>query len=125
MEPNIVQSPVEMPRQTSMEAIVREITQAFENELNVRTIFGAPMKLDEHVVVPVAVVEAAMGVGGGGGLVRKVMQGAVEAAAKLLPASWGVGGGGGLDVRVRPVGFIADGKDGPRFVAIEAPDTKH
>jgi uncharacterized spore protein YtfJ len=100
-----------------LERIVGELRHAIETEGNVRTLFGEPMKLDEHTVIPVMTLE--IGFGGGGGIgVGKLLRGAIDLAKRVLPGSWGAGGGGGLSIRLRPAGFIRDDKDGPRFVPI-------
>jgi len=103
---------------SAFERIVGELRHAIESEGNVRAIFGEPIKLDQHVVVPVMSIEIAIGGGGGYGGGPKIFKGAIDVAKKLVPAGWGVGGGGGFSLRIRPVGFIRDQENGPSFVAI-------
>ncbi len=59
-------------------------------------VYGQPIDVDGHVIVPVARV--AYGFGGGGGGQDEVS---------------GMGGGGG--VRVEPLGFVTLDEDRPRF----------
>jgi uncharacterized spore protein YtfJ len=47
------------------EAIASELKQVLQAEANAQAIFGAPLKVDTHTVIPVAMIE--MGAGGGGG----------------------------------------------------------
>jgi uncharacterized spore protein YtfJ len=92
-----------------------------EAEGNVKAIFGQPIRLENHTVIPVAAVEIAIGAGGGvghGPNLPPSIQAAIQLAKKILPGGWGAGGGGGRSVRIRPVGFIYE-KDGVAFVPIE------
>lgn len=101
--------------------VLREIARAFEAEANVKTVFGDPIELHGHTVVPVATIFVSIGggagVGGATGL-AKTVQGAIDAATRVIPGAWGGGVGGGVQVRVQPVGFIHDGKDGVLFSPI-------
>ena len=88
-----------------LDTVTRELAETIQKEANSRAIFGEPVKLDTHVMVPVAVVSIAGGAGGGTGTgPSKVKE------DELKPGS-GTGGGGGLAIQVRPVGFIHE-KDG-------------
>ena len=99
--------------------LVRQIARAFESEANVRAVFGEPVKLDGHTIIPVATIFVSFGggVGVGAGIGRAV-EGAVALASRILPRALAGGAGGGLNVSVRPVGFIHDGKDGVAFTPI-------
>lgn len=98
-----------------VEAIVHEIARTIEAEGNTRAIFGAPVKLDTHTIIPVAALEIGMGAGGGMGqgvTFERLRDAAADAVRRVVPGGRGVGGGGGLDVKLRPVGFLheEDGK---------------
>lgn len=87
-----------------LDTVIHEIAQTVQKEANVSAVFGAPLKLDNHTVIPVAVVVVSLG-GGGGGLLSKVAEKTgVEAVAKPL----GAGGGGGMNVVTVPVGFLSE-----------------
>lgn len=104
------------------ESIIRDLTHTLEAEGNVKAIFGTPVRLENHTIIPVAAVEIAIGMGGGvghGPNLPPSVQTAIQLAKKVLPGS-GAGGGGGLSLRIRPVGFIYE-KDGVTFVPIDAP----
>jgi uncharacterized spore protein YtfJ len=94
----------------ALEAMVRELTHAIEAEGNVRTVFGEPVLVEKHRIVPIATIE--IGAGAGGLFSRRgPMRLAQEAAAlarRFIPAGWGIGGGGGGMLRVRPVGFLQE-----------------
>lgn len=107
-----------------IEHIVSDLRHAIETEGNVKAIFGAPVKLDEHTIVPVMTLEIAVGGGGGIGGGPKIIRGAVELAKKILPTGWGAGAGGGFSVRLKPAGFIRDDHDGAWFVPIAAPEKR-
>ena len=99
--------------------IVKQIVHAFETEANVKAVFGEPVKLDGHSVIPVAAVFVSIGGGAGlGGGFGKAVQGAVELAQRFLPRGLAGGGGGGINLWVRPVGFIHDDKDAVTFTPI-------
>jgi uncharacterized spore protein YtfJ len=105
----------------AVEALVKNLTRALEDEGNVKTVFGSPLKLDGHTVIPVASVMLYAGGGGGIGgssVMGRALRGVGEVARRISPGSFGGGGGGGLDLRVRPVGFIHDGDNGVVFTPI-------
>ena len=76
------------------EEMVKQVAQAVEHEGNSAAVFGAPVKLDNKVVIPVAAIK--LGAGGGGFV--------PEGNNSKLKKFFSGGGGGALDVR--PVGFI-------------------
>jgi uncharacterized spore protein YtfJ len=78
-----------MPDLTAVAAMVAE---TIEREANVRALFGEPVAVGGHTVIPVASVFVATGAGGGAG--------------NPDAEDGGVGAGGGLLVRATPVGFI-------------------
>lgn len=103
-----------------MEAIVRDVVDAIEKEGNVRAIFGEPVELDTHRIVPVA--KAHVSIGGGGGF-GGAMERLAKAAEKIIPA--GAGGGGGIDITISPVGFIAERDGEVVFTRIETNEEEH
>ncbi len=95
----------------AFEEIVKQVAETIQKEANARAVFAEAMKLDTHVVIPVAAVQISLG-GGGTGSSRKP----TSELARFFGA-----GGGGLDVRAKPVGFIHE-KDGiVVFTPIEIP----
>ena len=85
----------------AFEEIVKQVAETIQKEANARAVFAEAMKLETHVVIPVAAVHISLG-GGGTGSSRKP----TSELARFFGA-----GGGGLDVRANPVGFIHE-KDG-------------
>lgn len=94
-----------------IEKITRDITELIQREGNVKAVFGEPVQLDSHVIIPVAAVHMNLGGGGAGGAGLK--NGIKE---KLMP--FGVGGGLGLQVHAIPVGFISESAEGATFTPI-------
>lgn len=93
--------------------IVHDLADTIQKEGNARAVYGEPVKLDEHTIVPVAVVTVTVGGGGGAG------HGPGGGKAKEEPG--GFGGGGTMTVKSIPVGFIHE-KDGDVvFHAIDLP----
>lgn len=88
--------------ESSVQELVRQVAETIQKEASVRAVFGEPIKLDQHTIVPVAIVHIAFGGGGAGTSGVKS-----EVVGKML----GFGGGGGLDVSSVPLGFITE-KDG-------------
>lgn len=115
MEPAAVEK-----KSDNIEALAHEIAEGIEGEANVKTIFGEPIKLDGHVIVPVASIS--LNIGGGGAMTSggKLAKAASDVATRIIPASFG--GGGGFNLRVKPVGFIREGKDGVEFSPIHVDD---
>jgi uncharacterized spore protein YtfJ len=88
-----------------LETITREVAETIQKEANIRAICGDPIKLDTHVVVPVATVSIGGGAGGG------TATGPAKVKDVELKPGSGMGMGGGMAIQVRPVGFIHE-KDG-------------
>lgn len=89
-----------------LEAVVHEVAETIQREANVQAVFGQPIKLDEHTVIPVALVTVSVG-GGGGGFLSRVAEKAAQAAA----GGSGGGGGAGFSVSAVPLGFLSE-RDG-------------
>jgi uncharacterized spore protein YtfJ len=81
---------------------LEKVVEASAKLGHVQTIFGDPIELGSHTIVPVGAVVTAFGAGGGG-----------------LPLVSGVGGGG--ELRVLPVGFLQEVDGVVQFTSIELP----
>jgi uncharacterized spore protein YtfJ len=98
------------PNATELTAIMHDLTTILQQEGNVRAVFGTPVKLDNHVVIPVATIKLG---GGGGGAIRKLGP-AADVVRRLLgkdgetALETKIGGGGGWTIDVRPVGFLSE-----------------
>lgn len=105
----------------SVEELIKRVAKMVEERATVKTVFGDPIKLDHHTIVPVAKVVLAGGGGGGGkrgGEATDPSEDAEEATE--APAAREGGGGGGGTFLVTPLGFIHE-KDGDVvFSAIES-----
>jgi len=103
--------------------LARAVAELLEREGNVGTVFGAPVKIDEHAIIPVGRV--VIGVGGGG---VGALGAAVETVKRLVPGSAHVtpsrtlAGGAGLNVTIEPAGFLFE-EDGK--VVFTPIDVKH
>lgn len=84
--------------------ILREVSENIEKTANVKTVFGDPIKFENHTIIPVATVSVS---GGGGGGFGK------EAKGKKPK---GIGGGAGLHIESKPVGYIEITEQGAKFV---------
>lgn len=110
----------------SIEHLIQQITQLVEERATVRTVFGDPIKLDKHTIVPVAKVLLAGG-GGGGGREGEKGEGEEPLAAASAtneaaqPRAVERGGGGGGTFSVTPLGFIHERNGEVVFTAIESP----
>ena len=105
-----------------LQEIVREIARTIESRAALKAVFGEPVKLAGHTVMPVATVFVSFGGGlGVGGRLGIAVERGAGLASRFLPRLFGGGAGGGLNVSVRPVGFIEDGAEGLRFTAIAVP----
>jgi len=83
-------------------ALAAHISRTIEASGNAKAIYGEPIKLETHTVVPVAALVVT--VGGGGGALSAIG-----------------GGGGGLTMKVAPVGYLHE-KDGVvTFTPIDVP----
>jgi uncharacterized spore protein YtfJ len=95
----------------AFEEIVKQVAETIQKEANARAVFADPIKLETHVVVPVATIHIGLGGGGTGGSRKPHSE-----LARFFGA-----GGGGLDVQAKPIGFIHE-KDGEVvFSPIEIP----
>ena len=118
MEPTTLEKTVGARAPVAQE-ILRQIAGVLQNTANVQTVFGAPLELDGHTIIPVAALFLSFGGGAGaGGVLAKVLEGAASLAGRVLPRVLAGGAGGGLNVSVRPVGFIHDDKGGVAFTPI-------
>jgi uncharacterized spore protein YtfJ len=110
---------------STLAAVVRDIAHAIEAEGNTKAIFGAPAKLDQHTIIPVATLEIGLGGGGGGGGSfgsEKLREAAAGLVSKLVPTA--IAGGGGFGVKLRPVGFLSELEGRVIFTPIEVPPEK-
>ncbi len=82
----------------TVEETMQQVAKTLEGEVGVRAVFGEPMKLDNHTVVPVAMMGLGGGIGFGPGLLGKIGEKVARTA--------GGAGGGGLAMNLRPIGFI-------------------
>jgi uncharacterized spore protein YtfJ len=96
--------------------IAERIAETVQREASVRTVFGEPIKLETHNLVPVAAVVIHIGGSAGGG-------GTSGAGGKIQP----FGGGGGLDINVvaKPIGFISEAGGEVRFQPIASSAADH
>ena len=79
-----------------------DVARMLEREGNVTSVFGAPVKLDNKTVIPVAFVNVGSG---GGGVFVPAAQRFLDRIRRLLPARLGAGGGG-FGIHVRPIGYL-------------------
>src|SRR4051812_14558369 len=105
--------------EANLDTIVSKISEAIQNEASVRAVFGAPLKLDQHTIIPVAVVSVTLGGGGGSG------HGEVCEQGKAPRLGNGFGAGGGADMRATPIGFIHEANGTVQFTAIETAHSKN
>jgi len=87
--------------------VLRDVSENIEKSANVKTVFGDPVRVGHHTIIPVATVSV-MG-GGGGGFAKEGKSG-----KEKMPG--GVGGGMGLRVDSKPVGYIEIKDDDVHFV---------
>jgi uncharacterized spore protein YtfJ len=105
----------------SLASVAHEVATMLEEEANVRAVFGAPMKLDTRVVIPVARVSCGGGVGGVtalGAAVETIRRFFQRKDAHVTPSRTFVGGGGG-GIDVRPVGYLCEEEGRVVFVRID------
>jgi uncharacterized spore protein YtfJ len=100
-----------------LEKIIKEIAETIQSQANVKAVFGEPVKLDNHVVIPVAKISVAFGLGGG-----SEGQGAERREeGNKAGEERGFGGAGGMKLQALPAGFIHE-KDGEVvFSTIDVP----
>lgn len=97
--------------------ITQDIAETIQREGNVKAVFGEPVQLETHVVIPVAAIHMSLGGGAGGGGLNKGVK------EKLTP--FGLGGGLGLEVHAAPIGFICESAQEVKFTPIaREPTTK-
>lgn len=83
------------------EKLVKEISEMIQREGNVRAVFGEPITLDTHKLVPVA--RCSLNVGGGIGSGDGIGPGKDgDRTAHAL------GGGGGINIVISPLGFLQE-----------------
>lgn len=97
--------------------VAREFADAIRAEGNIRVVFGEPMALDSHKIIPVARVEIGFGGGLGGSASGDGLAEKFGALAKVVRRGFGAGGGGGI--KVTPLGFIHEDSNGVQFQGIE------
>lgn len=94
----------------SLEETMQQITETLGKEGNVRAVFGEPLKLEHHSVIPVA----AVGVGGGGGIGKRPPATGAQSADGANAAA------GGMAFAVRPLGFIHESGSEVVFTPIQS-----
>ena len=98
-----------------IERMIEGLGQTMQKEGTVKAVFGDPIKLDNHTVVPVAVIAIDMG-GGGAGITLPFGKGDDKASKPVG------GGGGGLSIHATPVGFIYERDGDVVYSAIDLPN---
>jgi uncharacterized spore protein YtfJ len=93
------------------------IAELFANSLNIRHVYGDPVRHGDTIVIPVAQVAYGFGAGGGrGGPGRRGTSARTEGSEHAQESAEGEGAGGGGGVRMTPVGALEIGPGGTRFV---------
>ena len=90
--------------------LASSLAQRLANELHVKTVVGEPMKVGSLTLIPIMMIDVSFG---GGGLAAP---GHAPAAAPQSPAIRG--DGFFMSGEARPLGFVAIGKKGTRFVSV-------
>lgn len=112
------------PESDGLAAVVHDVAAVLQQEGNVRAVFGSPVKLDTHTIIPVATV--ALGGGGGGtgrlGTAVNVIRRWFKKDVHVTPARR-FSGGGGMGLDVRPAGFLSE--ENGRVVFTKIDDGKH
>lgn len=113
-----------------------EPIEEFIKQLSVNSIFGAPVREHDTVVIPVAQLQYGFGYGGGYGEMPKDASAADERTAEAEPGigesaahedvkgeadNVGAGGGLGAGGYAKPCGFIRISADGVTYEPIEDP----
>jgi uncharacterized spore protein YtfJ len=120
------QSASELMGPGAVSQIAREFAEVIRSEGNIGVVFGAPMALENHVIIPVARVEIGFG-GGVGGNVDTNPNGKANGdgiarhlgtLARVVRRGFGAGGGGGI--KVTPVGFIHEDGESVRYQVIQS-----
>jgi len=86
------------------------LAQRLSNDLHVKTVVGEPVKAGSLILIPVMMMDVSFG---GGGMAAP---GSTGAASAQNPAP----GADGFFMRgeARPLGFVAIGKKGTRFISV-------
>jgi uncharacterized spore protein YtfJ len=96
--------PAAGPRQATQPAneLADALAQRLGDQLNVRTVVGQPIKAGSVTLIPILMIDASFGGGGGG-----------------LPQNPAMGGSGFfMKGEARPLGFVAVGRKGTRFISL-------
>lgn len=91
---------------------LRPIVDVITQSLDIRHLYGEPVRQGDTIVIPVA--QVAFGFGGGGGSARPKPRAVPETEEGGRPEAFGSGGGGA--VRMTPLGVLEIGPDETRFV---------
>ena len=90
--------------------LANALAQRLANELHVKTVVGEPVKIGSLTLIPIMTIDVSFG---GGGMAAP---GGPAAAAPQNPAP-GVDGFF-MSGEARPLGFVAIGKKGTRFISV-------
>ena len=107
----------------TLSGVVRELAEVIRSEGNIGVVFGSPMALEKHKIIPVARVEIGFG-GGIGGSIDRNGNGVAKhlgALARIVRRGFGAGGGGGI--KVIPLGFIHEDGERIHYRAIPSEST--
>lgn len=86
------------------------LAQRLSNDLHVKTVVGEPVKVGSLTLIPIMMIDVSFG---GGGMAAP---GSPAAAAPQNPA---MGANGFfMSGEARPLGFVAIGKKGTRFISV-------
>jgi uncharacterized spore protein YtfJ len=109
------------------DAIAQQLDKALDR-LNIKAVFGEPLREGEATLIPVAEMTMGFGYGYGSGPAPKPEEAAPEEAGDETPPAGQVqtelakevgGGGAGGGGKARPLGYIQIDADGVRFKSIE------
>ena len=100
------QAPALQPANELADAMARRLS----NDLHVKTVVGEPVKVGALTLIPIMMIDVSFG---GGGMVAPA---GLAAAAPQNPAP-GVDGFF-MSGEARPLGFVAIGKKGTRFISV-------
>jgi uncharacterized spore protein YtfJ len=90
--------------------LASNLAQRLGNELHVKTVVGEPMKVGSLTLIPIMMIDVSFG---GAGLV------APGHSPAAVPQNPGIGGDGFfMSGEARPLGFVAIGKKGTRFISV-------
>lgn len=95
------------------------IAELLANSLNIRHVYGDPVRHGDTIVIPVAQVAYGFGAGGGrGGPGGRNGRTHADGSEQAQDHAEGEGAGGGGGVRMTPVGALEIGPGGTRFVRL-------